>query len=288
MTPSYNHLLQARKTLWNQFSHLKNLPPAVQQEGEALVHINQKNNAYDFVAKNGVEVVNHHVYPSIADALSGFLPHSFVIKPLYGHSSYGVSLLKKRRDGSLFCRMRQRSYKSRDALVQDYERRLAKAKPFAMSKQVILEEYIRDEFGFDVPLDYKVYGFQGGSPIVMQRYAPSHLPKDKWAFQFYGAQGQPLGLIRENIKSNPEISLKRPKNFARLIEISDHLMRAAKVSFLRVDLYTAPKRVVFGEFTPLPNAGKEIYVPEFDQLLGQYWQDSLNQLGIDYTGLLPS
>jgi len=288
MTPSYNLLLQARRTLWNQYAQLKNLPAPVARECQILKDINKKDTGYEFAAKQGVEIVNFHVYDSVGDAMSGFLPRIFVIKPLHGHSSYGVYILKKRANGSFFCRMHNRTYKTREAVIRDYERRLARAKNFTMSKQVILEEYVRDSFGYDVPLDYKVYGFQGASPLVMQRYAPMHLPKDKWAFEFYDAKGQPLGLIRERIKSNPEISLSAPKNFADLIAVSNRLMQASEVSFMRVDLYAAPKRVIFGEFTPLPNAGQETYEPEFDRILGQHWVDSLKTLGIDYTGFLPS
>ncbi|MBV1863452.1 MAG: hypothetical protein KUG74_03365 [Rhodobacteraceae bacterium] len=286
--PSYNQLLLARTALWNGFNKARNLPEPVLREFEALKRINKKDLGYTFAAQNGVECVNFHVYDSVADAMAGFLPRSFVIKPLHGHSSYGVYLLKKRPNGSFFCKMHNKVYKTRAAVVQDYQRRLSRSKNFTMSEAVILEEYVRDSFGFDVPLDYKVYGFQGGSPIVMQRYAPMHLPKEKWAFEFYDAKGQPLGLIRERIKSNPEIILQAPKNFDALIKASDHLIQASRVSFMRVDLYAAPKRIIFGEFTPVPNAGKETYVPEFDRLLGQYWADSLETLGIDYSAYLPS
>ena len=258
------------------------------REGETLKAINKKDQGYAFVGEQGVECVNYHVYDSIADAMSGFLPGIFVIKPLHGHSSYGVYILKKRPNGSFFCRMHNRVYQDREKVIADYERRLARSKNYTMSKQVILEEYVRDSFGYDVPLDYKVYGFQGGSPIVMQRYAPMHLPKDKWAFEFYDDKGNKLGQIRERVKSNPEITLEAPKNFARLIEISNRLMKASQVSFVRVDLYSAPKRVIFGEFTPIPNAGKETYIPEFDRLLGKYWAESLETLGIDYGPFIPS
>lgn len=287
-TPGYHALLQARMTLWNQYPKLKNLQDSIVRETETLKDINKKDHGYAFAAKQEVSCVNYHVYDSIADAMAGFLPGISVIKPLHGHSSYGVYILKKRPDGSFFCRMHKRAYKSREVVIADYERRLARSKNYTMSKQVILEEYVRDSFGYGVPLDYKVYGFQGGSPIVMQRYAPMHLPKDKWAFEFYDADGNKLGLIRERIKSNPEIALEAPKNFPRLIEISDRLMQASEVSFMRVDLYAAPNRIIFGEFTPLPNAGKETYIPEFDQLLGKYWADSLEKLGIDYGPFMPS
>jgi len=280
--PSYNTLLQARKSLWNRSAEQQSLSDPLRLEIDTLKQVNKKDLGYVFAAENKVSCVNYHVYDSIADAMACFVPNVCVIKPLHGHSSYGVYLLKKRPNGSYFCRMHNRAYKDRAALVEDYERRLARSKNFTMSKPVILEEYVRDSFGFDVPLDYKVYGFQGGSPIVMQRYAPMHLPKEKWAFEFYDDKGGKLGLIRERIKSNPEITLEAPANFAALIAASNRLMQAMPVSFMRVDLYAAPKRVIFGEFTPLPNAGKETYVLEFDRLLGQYWIESLEKLGIDY------
>ena len=40
--------------------------------------------------------------------------------------------------------------------------------------------------------------------------------------------------------------------------------------------------VVFGEFTPVPNAGKESFNEEWEARLGQAWSESLDALGLDY------
>jgi hypothetical protein len=60
------------------------------------------------------------------------------------------------------------------------------------------------------------------------------------------------------------------------------LIATARVSFLRVDLYSTPAGVVFGEFTPVPNKGNESYVPSYDRLLGEMWLRSLDMLGLRY------
>jgi hypothetical protein len=126
------------------------------------------------------------------------------------------------------------------------------------------------------------YAFATGTPVVMQRYAPSYLAKDQWAFEFYDAKGLALGLIRERITSNPDIKLTPPQNLPAILRTAQNMVHQIQVSFARIDLYATRKRVVFGEFTPLPNIGKETFLPAFDQLLGQYWSDSLDQLGISY------
>lgn len=247
----------------------------------ALARLNRKDTGYQFVRDHGGRVPSYGVYQTVSEAIKARPEGAFVLKPRAGHSSKGVYLLRPERHGSFFCIMNGRRFEGPEDIVKEYERALEKLRG-VISRAVIVEQYVEDSLGFDVPLDYKVYAFATGSAIVMQRYAPAHLPKKKWAFQFYDTMGNALGLIRLNTQSDVGISLKPPENFPELVKVADHLVKQAGVSFVRTDLYSSRDGVVFGEFTPVPNAGKEAFEPEFDRMLGERWAESLSRLGLSY------
>lgn len=275
----YSAHLEARIRLWRG---QETPAPAALEEFTRLRRVDHKETAYREMGIQGVACVNYHVYSDVRAALGAFLPRRFVLKPLHGHSSFGVYLIQRRSNGSLFCRMHKRRFASLDALAAEYESRLGRSRNGAMSKEVIIEEYIRDAFGYDVPLDYKVYAFANGTPVIMQRYAPTYLPPEKWSFAFYDAQGRDLGAIRKRVGHNPEFPLSCPENLGAIVETAQKVITYMGVSFARVDLYATPKKVLFGEVTPLPTLGKESYIPDYDALMGRHWAESLEQLGISY------
>ncbi|MDR6267585.1 ATP-grasp fold amidoligase family protein [Roseobacter sp. N2S] len=281
-TPTYSQLLKQRTQMWATEANKTRFDAATQAEFKQLIYINRKHQGYDFATKCGVPCVPHQIFDHIDAALAGPLPARFVIKPLGGHSSAGVYLIETRADGSLWCHMTNQAFDGPDGLAAEYKRRLAKADKFKMSAEILREDYVADSLGFDVPLDYKVYGFYTGAVIVMQRYAPIHLPHDNWAFVIYDRNGTDLGLIRWNTDTNPKVKLSLPDNFDDLIKATDTLVQQARVSFVRTDLYSTPDGVVFGEFTPVPNAGKESFTPEYETILGRHWAESLDALGLSY------
>ncbi len=281
-TPTYSQFLNRRTMMWAKEANKTRFDTATQAEFAQLIYINRKNQAYKFVEGCGVDCVPHQMFDDIDAALAGPLPSRFVVKPLGGHSSAGVHLIETRADGTLWCHMTNQGFASAGALAEHYKKRLAKAGKFKMSVEILREEYVEDSLGFDVPLDYKVYGFYTGAVLVMQRFAPIHLPHDKWAFVIYDRNGTDLGLIRWNTDTNPDVKLSLPDNFDEMIKVTDTLVKQARVSFVRTDLYSTPNGAVFGEFTPVPNAGKESFTPEYETILGQHWQDSVEELGLNY------
>ena len=55
-----------------------------------------------------------------------------------------------------------------------------------------------------------------------------------------------------------------------LIDVAERLAR--ETDFVRVDLYAAGDRVVFGELTNYPDAGRANFDPaSFDDDLGRWW-----------------
>jgi hypothetical protein len=247
-----------------------------------LRRINTKTTATSFAKSAGFCTVDSTEHPSIESAMKAAATPRFVIKPSVGHSSAGVFLLERLPDGALRCAMTGQTYPSEAEIIARFHRERARNGRNIRSGNVLLETYVEDSFGFEVPLDYKVYAFRTGAPIVMQRHAPRHLPKSAWAFAFYDRRGRDLGMIRNDTTTNPAIHLKPPENLDDLFAVAQSLVKAAGVSFMRVDLYSTPRDIVFGEFTPVPNLAKESFNSGYEEVLFRHWRDSLEELGISY------
>lgn len=275
----YSALLQRRLYLWSKRRTLRD--PRRKQELETLAYINDKLKGYSWVADRGHAVVPHRGYPSIADALRDYGGERFVLKPIGGHSSQGVYLLQRRAKGGYSCAMTGRDYANDQELIAHYVRKLRQPRA-SISQEVILEEYVEDSLGYDVPLDYKFYAFGLAVPIVMQRYAPLHVDKANWGFEFYDEEGNRLGPIRLNVSSGERRGMRPPDNLSETFRMARALAAEAQVSFVRIDLYSTPDGPVFGEFTPVPNNGQERFTSAYDRLLGDYWLRSLQALGISY------
>ncbi len=56
-----------------------------------------------------------------------------------------------------------------------------------------------------------------------------------------------------------------------MISVAERLSEG--LDFVRVDLYDVSNRIVFGELTNYPDAGKERFDPqEWDAPIGSYWR----------------
>lgn len=281
-TPSYKAYLNRRRHYWQARRRAQG--DALVAEMQMLGRINKKILGYEWVSQCGIATPGYAVLDDIATALREWNHERFVIKPLGGHSSRGVYLLTRDGKGGYDCTMTGRHYAG-DADVVAHFNHVRMRQPVAdrITEKVIVETLIQDSFGFDVPLDYKVYAFATAAPMVMQRYAPIHLPKEQWAFEFYSRDGIALGPIRLETAGNRDGILKAPDGLEAIFQAAEHLVAAARVSFVRIDMYDTPDGPVFGEFTPVPNNAQEGFVAGYDTLLGEIWRDSLAALGMDYT-----
>lgn len=277
---SYSHYLKRRLMLWGNWRGLDETPE--RDEAQRFLSINPKLDAYRFVESLEIPTVEYQEFANIHEAMSGKRAEKFVIKPKSGHSSAGVFLLTRDPEQGYKCAMTGKYYANDDAVIRAFLTEKAN-KPKNISRdEIIVENMVEDCLGFDVPLDYKVYAFQSGTPMVMQRYGPRFL-KGEWAFAFYNENGDDLGPIRSGTTRDSRWGLRPPKNLDQIFSISRKLIAATQVSFLRIDLFSTPTGVIFGEFTPAPNGGKEFFTPEWEAILGDHWRRSLQQLGLDYS-----
>jgi hypothetical protein len=280
MTP-YRQLLHARKLLWDSNSITR--ADGAGREIERLRPIDNKVTAYKFASNHSVDHAAYEVYDDIRAVEPDKLPPEFVLKPVIGHSSACVFVLSRLSGGRYRCDMTNQVFKDFAAVVGAFEREAAAKRGHNVrGAEVLIEETVQDGQGFSVPLDYKVYAFLTGAPILMQRYAPRHLHPKDWSFAFYDPGGNNLGQIRSNSPRSQLIEMKPPNNLSELFSVANRLVAAANVSFVRVDLYSTNAEVKFGEFTPVPNDAKEFFTDEYENTLGRYWSDSLEALRISY------
>jgi hypothetical protein len=277
----YSVILRRRLGHWKHHAAIKT--KAVRDEIERLRHYNEKVNAYAFMRSQGIPCPSSAEYANVFEAMAAHADNPrFVLKPAAGHSSNGVYLVTRNADGSLDCHMTQRKFASNDELARHYDKKQKLSAQFAMSEQVIVEEYVEDAQGHAVPLDYKVYAFHTGSALILQKHGPLYMDKRDRLFNFYDAKGTLLHNIREEPAGERRRSIHPPASFKELLDLSDKLVRKMEVSFIRLDFFLTTKGIYFGECTPLPNLGKKAFFDEYEEILGRHWTASLKAVGVDY------
>jgi hypothetical protein len=140
---------------------------------------------------------------------------------------------------------------------------------FQAESALLLEEWLGE--GENVPTDYKFFVFDGRPRYVVvnrNRYGGVR------AENIYTADWRPLpGTGGGWARGEPE---RRPAQLGEMLRIASVI--GSGFDFIRVDLYSTSKGVVFGEVTPYPGGGLEPFKPrQFDLELGAAW--SLPALG---------
>lgn len=186
------------------------------------------------------------------------LPDSFVIKATHDCGSTIIVDHKSDADWSEISRF-LRDRLSRVYGVLDNQYWYAEIPP-----AIIVEERLMDK-QYGVPVDYKFFVFHGSVKVIqviVGRFGQK-------AQGFYDRSWRRLPVLRPGSVSAPLI--ERPRQLGTMIEVAEAL--GSDFDFVRVDLY-APndERVVFGELTFAPAAGRAPFLPRsFDFELGTYW-----------------
>lgn len=126
--------------------------------------------------------------------------------------------------------------------------------------EILAEEYLVQAPGDDsLPYDYKFYCFNGVPQFLVVftgRSFSSHKTNNyvftpDWEWIPDGARVTPEGMV------------DKPVNYGEMLEVVRKL--AAGFEFVRVDLYSVGRRIVFGEMTFTP----DVYMPLSDALLSR-------------------
>jgi hypothetical protein len=128
-------------------------------------------------------------------------------------------------------------------------------------RQILIEEML-DDGEEDGPLDYRFWCFDGKIEVI-QVDNNSHSINP-----FYDPIWQRIpGGYRTGVR---ETVIGRPENLEEMMSVASRLSRG--IDFVRVDLYDLKNRIVFGEMTFTPKAGKAKFdPPSWEDRLGEAW-----------------
>ncbi|PEZ33663.1 glycosyl transferase [Bacillus thuringiensis] len=198
------------------------------------------------------------VYNNFDEIDFDVLPNKFVLKP--NHTSGDVFIC---RDKS---KINYRELKSEvDKWLQREYYWLHREWPYKNVKpKIVCEKYMVDESGIDLK-DYKFMSFNGEvrcSFVGLNRQSETGLNID-----FYDLEWEIMPFERRY--PNSGIKLEKPKNYEKMIKLSELLSR--EIPFVRVDFYEINGKMYFGELTFYPGSGFEEFTPEsYDELLGSW------------------
>jgi hypothetical protein len=160
-------------------------------------------------------------------------------------------------------------------------------------KREMIVSSMRKQIGLSHGRRFREWGYLGIQPrVLIERMVETpngDLPEDYKFFVYHGrahfiqfVSGRPGGLklnfydrewnllpakLRYPCTSQP---IPKPANLAQMIEIAEKI--GAQFDFVRVDLYSSPQGILFGEVTFYPNAGLEAFTPEqWDMTFGEPW-----------------
>jgi hypothetical protein len=131
--------------------------------------------------------------------------------------------------------------------------------------RLMVEEMLLEDGA--IPPDYKFYVF-GGQALYIQVIEGRH--GDTPHSRFYDCRWRAQPFMREGY--GEAFDFGRPPNLSKMVSVAEAL--GAGSEFVRVDLYSVGRRVVFGELTLAPGAGWVPFrPPRYDIVLGGHWPD---------------
>ena len=241
-----------------------------------------KQETAEFLRARGLRTAEtFHILDSPRDLTDATIPDRCVIKPLTGTNTLGVMVLR-REGGKFYDLMRRKAVTLED--IREVQRD-SQAKFHAQfkggSQKVVVEELIIDEDEPDVvPLDYKVWTFNGRVAFIEQ-VNRNTVPK---SMAWYVKDFIPVEI--EDVFF-PEVKRFRPGRHrlprcrADILRVAEAASRALKTPYVRVDTYATPEGAAVGELTLAAGTvqyGAYRLQPWFDDLLGRYWAKAAREL----------
>ncbi|GAA1857410.1 hypothetical protein GCM10009751_13460 [Myceligenerans crystallogenes] len=206
------------------------------------------------------------------------LPERFVVKSAGGASSHGV--LPLAREGGAFRVISTDTVLDEAGVVEYFARKREQGKargPF------FAEEFLVGVTGNEILEDIKIYAFYGEIGHILLRSVGSHGDPGSVRYRYVDEHGDDLGAVSKQNAVDPTIPV--PECLPEMVERARDLSVAARIPFLRVDLYETDRGVVFGEFTPRPG-GMQEYVGSHDKHLGALWERARLRLDVYIAGQL--
>lgn len=131
-------------------------------------------------------------------------------------------------------------------------------------KKIICEKYLNDGQGF-LPVDYKVYCFNGEAKYVMACIGRD-LGKPK--FLFFDKNWDLARINRDSVAAPEGYQIEKTEAMKKLFGYAEKISKP--FPFVRADFYILEDKVYFGELTFTPaGALDNAYFPETDLMLGE-------------------
>jgi hypothetical protein len=152
----------------------------------------------------------------------------------------------------------------REQLAFSHGRRTREWGYSGIPHKLIVERMIEMPDG-DVPEDYKFFVYHGRVHFI-------HVDCDRFRAHrrnFYDREWNFLPLKQRFPPIQQPVS--EPANLGEMINLAEKI--GAQFDFVRVDLYSSPQGILFGETTFYPGAGLQAFVPkEWDNRFGEPWK----------------
>lgn len=238
----------------------------------ALDQANQPwGSLWDWETKTGVRALATQVGVATPEIFQGpvpvgdiefhRLPEKFVIKPVRGAAKTGVYVLNRQGSGFVDLLRKRRIINQRQLVAEVLD---CASRGEISGNEMIAEEALTRGPN-DISYDWKVYAFQGETPLICQISRTFSGREDK----YYGGDWVDLGRVRY---AKPAVRhLPLPELPDHLLGAAASLSRAVPVPFVRVDLYESRGQVYLGELTPAPGSGQR-YQRWLDIEMGRAWQ----------------
>lgn len=207
----------------------------------------------EYVEKCGCgEILNelYGVYNYVDEIPWDTLPKQFVIKWNFGCGQNLIVFDKAKLDIEDAKRKLNDWYKLRDTFYLTYSEMQYRGIP----PKLICEKLIETESG-DVPVDYKVYCFNGVPDCVMTCSKRGQM--EHGAEYYFFDQDWNLKRYNQRGKDAPaDFSLPKPEGIEKVFDYAAKLSKP--FPFVRSDFYLEKGKVIFGELTFTPAGGFEV------------------------------
>ena len=126
--------------------------------------------------------------------------------------------------------------------------------------KILIEEILHDESNNDLLNDYKIHCFSGKPCYIQTIFDRNEGVKENW----FDIEWRPVDLY---YFSRDKKQIEKPGNLEELINTAKKLAKG--FNYVRVDLYSINKKILFGELTFHPYSGLMKFQPqEWDKKLG--------------------
>lgn len=127
--------------------------------------------------------------------------------------------------------------------------------------KILIEELLHDESNNELLNDYKIHCFNGKPCYIQTIFDRNEGVKENW----FDTDWKPVDLYYFSANKK---QIEKPGNLSELLNVAEKLAKG--FNYVRVDLYSINKKILFGELTFHPYSGLMKFQPqEWDTVLGK-------------------